>query len=203
MIKNIFTLAVATLMAMTVGAQTATKAKSILDKTAAIISNKSGASASFKISGSKTGTMSGRFFIKGNKFKATTPEASMWFNGTTQWTYMNNTEEVNISSPTEGQQMQMNPYKFITLYKTGYALSSKTLKGVYEVHLKATDAKRPIKEMFITINSKTYLPSVVRMLQNGSWTTVNISNFKKENLSDATFTFDPKQYPDAEIIDLR
>jgi len=203
MIKNIFTLAVATLMAMTVGAQTATKAKSILDKTAAIISNKSGASASFKISGSKTGTMSGRIFIKGNKFKATTPEASMWFNGTTQWTYMNNTEEVNISSPTEGQQMQMNPYKFITLYKTGYALSSKTLKGAYEVHLKATDAKRPIKEMIITINSKTYLPSVVRMLQNGSWTTVNISNFKKENLSDATFTFDPKQYPDAEIIDLR
>ncbi|MBP5507741.1 MAG: hypothetical protein J6Y23_07855, partial [Prevotella sp.] len=92
--KKIFTLAIATIMAMTAGAQTATKAKSILDKTAAIISNKSGASASFKVSGSKTGTMSGRIFIKGNKFKATTPEASMWFNGNTQWTYMNNTEEV-------------------------------------------------------------------------------------------------------------
>lgn len=203
MTKKIITLSIAALMAMTAGAQTATKAKTILDKTAAIVSNKSGASANFKISGTKTGTMSGRIFIKGNKFKATTPEASMWFNGSTQWTYMNNTEEVNVSSPTESQQVQMNPYKFITLYKTGYALSSKTLKGAYEVHLKATDNKRSIKEMYITINSKTYLPSVVRMMQNGNWTTVNISNFKTENLSDATFTFNPKEYPDAEIIDLR
>ena len=203
MTKNIITLAIVTLMVMTAGAQTATKAKSILDKTAAIVSNKSGSSANFKISGSKTGTLSGRIFIKGNKFKATTPEASMWFNGTTQWTYMNNTEEVNVSSPTENQQAQMNPYKFITLYKSGYALSSKTVKGAHEVYLKATDSKRSIKEMYITINSKTYLPSQVRMLQGGKWTTVSISNFKAENLSDATFTFNPKQYPDAEIIDLR
>ena len=203
MTKNVFTLAIAALMAMTAGAQTATKAKSILDKTAAIVSNKSGASANFKISGAKTGTMSGRIFIKGNKFKATTPDASMWFNGSTQWTYMNDTEEVNISSPAESQQAQMNPYKFITLYKSGYALSMKTLKGQYEVHLKATDAKRSIKEMYITINSKTYLPSQVKVLQGGKWQTVSISNFKTENLSDAIFTFNPKQYPDAEIIDLR
>ncbi len=203
MTKNIITLAIATLMAMTAGAQTAAKAKSILDKTAAIVSNKGGASADFKISGGKTGTMSGRIFIKGNKFKATTPEASMWFNGTTQWTYMSNTEEVNVSTPTESQQAQMNPYKFITLYKAGYALSSKTLKGQYEVHLTSTDNKRPIKEMFITINSKTYQPTQVRMLQGGKWTTISISHFKSENLSDATFTFNPKQYPDAEIIDLR
>lgn len=203
MTKNIITLAIAALMAMSAGAQTANKAKSILDKTAAIVGNKSGASANFKITGTKSGTLSGRIFIKGNKFKATTPTASMWFNGTTQWTYMNDTEEVNVSSPSEGQQVMMNPYNFIMLYKTGYALSSKTLKGAYEVYLKANDNKRAIKEMYITINSKTYLPSQVKMLLNGKWQTVSISNFKTENLSDATFTFNPKQYPDAEIIDLR
>ena len=203
MTKNIITLAIAALMAMSAGAQTANKAKSILDKTAAIVGNKSGASANFKITGTKSGTLSGRIFIKGNKFKATTPTASMWFNGTTQWTYMNDTEEVNVSSPSEGQLVMMNPYNFIMLYKTGYALSSKTLKGAYEVYLKANDNKRAIKEMYITINSKTYLPSQVKMLLNGKWQTVSISNFKTENLSDATFTFNPKQYPDAEIIDLR
>ena len=203
MTKNIITLAIAALMAMSAGAQTATKAKSILDKTAAIVGNRSGASANFKITGTNSGTLSGRIFIKGNKFKATTPNASMWFNGTTQWTYMNDTEEVNVSSPTEGQQAMMNPYNFIMLYKTGYALSSKTLKGAYEVYLKANDSKRAIKEMYITINSKTYLPSQVKVLQGGKWQTVSISNFKTENLSDAIFTFNPKQYPDAEIIDLR
>lgn len=203
MMKRILTLALAIITVMAAGAQTSNKAKSILDKTASIVGNKGGASAQFKISGAKTGTMSGTIYIKGNKFKAVTPEASMWYNGQTQWTYMKNTDEVNVSSPTEGQQAQMNPYKFITLYKSGYALTSKTVKGAYEVHLTATDKKRAIKELYITVNSKSYLPSAVRLLQNGQWTTIQISNFKASNLSDGLFSFDPKQYPDAEIIDLR
>ena len=57
--------------------------------------------------------------------------------------------------------------------------------------------------MTITVNSKTYLPSVVKMLQGGKWTTVVISNFKAMNLSDAKFTFNSKDYPQAEVIDLR
>jgi hypothetical protein len=71
------------------------------------------------------------------------------------------------------------------------------------VHLKAQTASQPIKEMTITVNSKTYLPSVVKMLQGGKWTTVVISNFKAMNLSDAKFTFNSKDYPQAEVIDLR
>ena len=79
----------------------------------------------------------------------------------------------------------------------------KTLTGAYEIHLKAKDAKQSIKEMYITVNSKTYLPSLVKMQQGGKWSTISISNFKAQNLSDALFTFNPKQYPDAEVIDLR
>ena len=203
MTRRIFTFVLVALMAMTAGAQNASKARKVLDKTASIVNNKGGASANFKISGAKTGTMTGTISIKGNKFQANTPDASVWYNGKTQWAYMKSTDEVNISDPNEAQQAQMNPYKFITLYKSGYALSMKTLAGTYEVHLTATDAKRPIKEMYITINSKTYLPTTVKMLQGGKWSTITISNFKTANLSDATFVFNPKNYPDAEIVDLR
>ena len=203
MTRRLITLFFASVLALTAGAQNASKAKSILDKTAKIVSHKGGASANFKITGSSTGTLSGKISIKGNKFQATTPDASVWYNGKTQWAYMNDTEEVNVSTPTDAQQAQMNPYKFITLYQKGYDLSMKTLSGAYEVHLKAQNAKQSIKEMYITVNSKSYLPTTVKMLQGNKWSTVSISNFKTQNLSDATFTFDPKKYPDAEIIDLR
>lgn len=190
------------LCGMTVQAQNAAKARQILDKTAAIVGNKGGASANFTITGAKANA-SGKISIKGNKFTATTPDATIWYDGKTQWTYMKSTEEVNISTPNETQQAQMNPYKFITMYKNGYTLGMKNVSGAYEIHLVAQDSKRGIKEMYITVNSKTYLPTKVRLRQGSNWTTITISNFKSANLSDGIFTFKSKDFPNAEVIDLR
>ena len=201
--KRILTIALALTLTLGMNAQNAVKAKQILDKTAAIVSNKGGASASFTINSKKTGNTSGTILIKGNKFHATTPQASVWYNGKTMWTYMKNSDEVNVSTPSEGQQAQLNPYHFINLYKKGYTMSMKNVKGGYEVHLVAQNAKQPVKEMYITVNSRTYLPMTVKMLQGGAWTTVTISKFKAMNLSDTKFTFNSKDYPHAEVIDLR
>ena len=84
------------------------------------IGNKKGATANFKMSSPKFGSASGSITIKGNKFNARTPQAIVWFNGKTQWSYMKKTNEVNVSNPTQAQQMSMNPYTFIHIYKTGY-----------------------------------------------------------------------------------
>ena len=116
---------------------------------------------------------------------------------------MKNTEEVNVSTPTDAQKGQMNPYTFITLYKSDYSLGMKNVKTGYEIHLVATDKKKSIKEMYITINSKTNLPTKVKISNGKTWTDITISNFKAANLSDQLFTFNPKEYPNAEIIDLR
>jgi len=183
-------------------AQNATKARQILDKTAAVVGNKSGASASFTMSG-KYGNASGTIIIKGRKFHARTGQAIVWFDGKTEWTYMKNTEEVNITTPTEAQQQAMNPYQFINIYKNGFTLGMKTVGANYQVHLTAQNKKRSIQEMYILINKSTYKPVQVKMRQANGWTTINISKFKASNISDATFIFNPKNYPDAEIIDLR
>ena len=127
----------------------------------------------------------------------------MWFDGKTEWTYMKNTDEVNITTPTEAQQQAMNPYQFINIYKNGFNLGVKTIGSNYQVHLTAKDKKRSIQEMYILINKSTYKPLQVKMRQANGWTTINISQFKATNISDATFIFNAKNYPDAEIIDLR
>ena len=58
-------------------------AKQVLDKTAATVSNKAGASASFTIKGNNMNA-SGTIAIKGKKFHASTPQATIWFDGKTQ-----------------------------------------------------------------------------------------------------------------------
>ena len=132
-------------------------AQQVLDKTAAVIGNKKGATANFKMSSPKYGSASGTITIKGNKFNARTPEAIVWYNGKTQWTYMKKTNEVNVSNPTQAKQMSMNPYTFIHIYKTGYKSSLKTVGSNYQVHLVANNQKRSVAEMYITINKNTLM----------------------------------------------
>ena len=179
------------------------QARAILDKTSKVIGHKSGVSASFTLNNPTTGNASGTIAVKGGKFNARTPQAIVWFNGKTQWTYMKKNNEVNISTPTQAQQQMMNPYTFINVYKTGYKMSSAKAGASYEVHLVAQNQKRSIQEMYVTVNSKTYVPSRVKMKHNGRWYTVTISNFSAKKQPDSLFTFNSKDYPSAEVIDLR
>ena len=112
------------------------------------------------------------------------------------------TNEVNISTPNEAKRMSMNPYTFISMYKNGYNLSMTTKGGNYVVHMVAQNKKRSVPEAYITI-SKSYKPSVVRMRQGNDWTTIYVNNFVAKNQPNSKFSFNAKDFPKADVIDLR
>ena len=89
------------------------------------------------------------------------------------------------------------------MYKNGYAYTLKKKGNNYEIHLTAKDKKRGIQEMYLLVNQKTSVPSQIRMRQKKGWTTISISQFKQANLSDGIFRFNSKDFPNAEVIDLR
>ena len=197
--KRIGIIMVAALMSMGSFAQSA---KAVLDKAAGTITAQSGVKANFKMT-TANGSTSGTIAIKGKKFYATTPQAKVWFDGKTQWTYLKNNDEVNVSNPTEAQLQAINPYNFINLYKHGYSYTMNTAGNDYVIHLTASNADRKIKELFISVNKKTYQPKQVKMLQGKKWTTFDINSIKKENIPDSQFRFNAKDFPKAEVIDLR
>lgn len=201
--RKFLLLTIMSVLTLCASADNAGEARKILDKTASVVSKKSGVLANFQISNGKLGHTSGTIAVKGSKFNARTPQATVWFDGKTQWTYMKSTDEVNITTPTKAQQTQMNPLTFINLYKKGYKLSVKTVDGKYEVRMQAQSKGSSIQEMYIVINKTTHIPSQVRMRQKDAWTTINITNFKATPQSDAIFTFNKKDFPSAEIVDLR
>ena len=206
--KRRITQALLTLLALLVAVgmnaqgKTSGNARTILDKVAKNVNRPSGATADFKLSGDGVSS-SGTIAIKGNKFRATTPEGVVWFDGKTQWTYMKSNDEVNVSTPTEAQLQAINPYNFINIYKKGYKLSSKKVENFYEVHLVPTDKNRKIQEMYIIVDANSYHPTHVKMKQKDKWSTVIISQLKTATLSDDMFQFNSKDFPKAEIIDLR
>ena len=140
----------------------AQNATSILDKAASAYEDSNGLTAYFtmqtrsdvqKVSESFDGTVD----IKGDKFVLKTPDMITWFDGTTQWSFVERNEEVNVSTPT-GEELQASG-----------------------------------------------LPASIAVFsKNGISSTIRISKMKTGvNQPDSYFVFNEKDYPDAEIIDLR
>lgn len=193
------TIMIATSIAAT---NTHNEAMKLLDKAAAKVNIKNGATANFSISGDKISKQSGTISIKGNKFHATTASAIVWFNGKTQWTYMKKNDEVNVSNPSAAQQSAMNPYTFLSIYKKGYTLSLEKSASGKQVHLVAQNKQASIPEMYILIDGSNNIKQV-KMCQKGGWVTISITGLTAKSLPDSTFSFNAKDYPQAEVIDLR
>lgn len=193
--KKILTLIFAVLLGVTSYAQ---DAKKTMDKAVAAF-KKSSVSASY----SATGQMNdaGSFALKGNKYRAQGKQATVWFDGKTQWTYMHSTEEVNVTNPNPNKVSVINPYAVLNLYKSGYALSQKKTAAGTLIHMTATGSQA-FQEVYITLDAKLQ-PVKINFKNSKGWTYVTISNYKTAKLSDSTFKFNKKEYPDAEINDLR
>ena len=188
-------------MMMICAAAMAQTPRSVLDRAAAVISNPGGITATFKMTGGM-GNASGTISVKGKKFQASSPVATIWFNGKTMWTYMKKNDEVSISTPNDAQLQKINPYNFINLYKKGYDMMMSSAANSHTVHLTA-QGNQNIQEIFITVDKKSFHPTQVKMLQGKRWTTFDISELKTVTLSDSMFSFNSKDFPQAEVIDLR
>ena len=194
--------ALAFMLSVNAFSQSSADAKKVLDKAAAVVGRRGGAAANFSITGGEVGRTSGSIIIKGNKFKTITPEATIWFDGKTQWAYMKSTNEVNVSTPSEAKRLSMNPYAFITMYKNGYHMSMKATAAAYIVHLQAIHPARSMQEFYVTI-SKTFYPQQIKMLQGKKWVTINISSFRAASHPNSYFRFRHSDAPSAEVVDLR
>lgn len=188
--------------------------RQVLDAAAAVFTKDNGIKADFKadsfIKGDLQGSVSGTMCMQGNKFQMTTPEMITWFDGTTQWSYTKANEEVNISTPTEEELRNINPSTFVNLYKNGYDYKMKetTLRGraCYEITLNAQKKDNQLKTIVLNIDKTTKDLMCVRMYPANSknCTRISIQQLKKgQTFKPSDFVFASKDYPHAEIIDLR
>jgi len=202
------------LISITLSAQKELRAKEILDKTSNTLSKDSGIKATFLLKNYRqhklTGQTEGSISLKGSRFVLETPGTTTWFNGKTQWTYITENEEINISIPTEEELQNINPYSFINLYKKGftYKISEHKIykgKNTYKIILTPEDKKQAISQIELLIEQYSFQPVLIRVnSKKEEETIVEILSYRsKLNIPDNSFTCNEKQYPHAEIIDLR
>lgn len=199
-------------MALSASAQSA---KSVLDKATDAFSRKGIIKAEFTVKnfiGQKQSgqPLTGTIILNGKKFKLKTQGVTTWFDGTTQWTYVPENEEVNVTEPTEEELQAINPYNFLNFYKKGYNCKFGTTrkfagKDIYDVQLVAKDNKTDIKQVVVFIDKKTNQLLQIKFRQGtNNWMSITVNSFVgNQKYPEKTFSFDKEDAPRAEIIDLR
>lgn len=191
------------------------KAVALLEKGALFFENSSGIEASFLLKEQEKGasaihSFEGTLKNKGNRFYLSTPDVETWFDGTTQWSYLKNNEEVNITTPTPEETESVNPIAILRSYKKEYRVNYKGAKQIgtvktEEVELIPKDKENIWSKIYLNLDPLTGTPVLIKLTNKNHQTTeiqfLKINN--KLNLPDSTFVFNKSMYPDAELIDLR
>lgn len=200
--NRIYTLFFLLMLTLSLSAQQDTKAKDILDKTVEKYNQSKGISVIFG------GSQSGKLLLKGEKFQLTTQDVTTWFDGQTQWSYLKQNEEVNISTPTPEELRAINPYAWLSLYKQGFnyrysGVKTREGKQSHEIVL-TPQTKQDIQSITLLIGSD-YEPIYIGILPTeGQMQEFIVHNYRTQlNLNDNAFRFDKSKYPNAEIIDMR
>ena len=198
--KKLFFTLLSVLLPYCLSAQT-DKAKAVLDKVISTLTKDGGIQIDFE------GTESGSIVMKGEKFYLHSGQIQSWYDGKTQWSYVADTEEVNISHPTLEELQGINPYFILINYQENFESSYKGTnthegKQVQEIVLAP---KGKANEQITLWISKSNHPIYIKVVNNGK----PVSEFhvksvrKQEGINDHVFRFNKSLYPNAEIIDLR
>ena len=198
--KKLFFTLLSVLLPYCLSAQT-DKAKTVLDKVISTLTKDGGIQIDFE------GTESGSIVMKGEKFYLHSGQIQSWYDGKTQWSYVADTEEVNISHPTPEELQGINPYFILVNYQENFESSYKGMKThegkqVQEIVLAP---KGNANEQITLWISKTSHPIDIKVENNGKPVSeIHVKNVRKQKeINDHVFRFNKSLYPNAEIIDLR
>ena len=176
-------------LAMPVVAQTS--ARDILQRAAETFRRSGGVSASFAIH-SPEGNSTGFIRLKGEKFVLEAGGMTTWF----------------ISEPTDEELQTLNPYAWLSLYDRGYdvKLLPAESAGQYKIEMVARSTEAQVSRVVLWLERSALQPVKFALTLSGSVepTVITVRDYRTEQTyPDALFVFDPREYPTAEVIDLR
>lgn len=190
-------------------------AKVILDNVSAKFKTYKTVTANFTLSMSKAsdkvdGTEKGVVYIKGPRYRVSISDQEIYSDGDNIWTYDKSTNEVQITKLDPGsntitpQKMFTNFYDKDFLYK----LNGETKKGgktIQEIELTPVDKTKTFFKVLVEVDktSKNIVSTKV-FEKNGNRYVYTFTSMKvNTNLADSLFVFNSKNYPGAEVVDLR
>jgi len=148
----------------------------------------------------------GQIILKNNKYKLNLNSIEIYNNGETQWTYMPDAEEVNISEAVTDEDDYMNPANIFTMYENGftYSLKGETPSGNYQIEL-TPDEIKDFSKIILEIEKDSYkIDKAIMTGTDGNTYSIELKNWDvSKTYPETTFRFNSEDYPSVNVIDMR
>ena len=190
------------------------KAQEILKGVSAKYKSMKSLSATFKITtldqkDKSTSTQTGSLIVKGDKYKLTLKGQEVIGDGTTTWTYLKESNEVQINDGSEKPD-GISPTTIFTIYEKGFATKyigekKEGTKTLQQIELVPDDQKKNYFKIQLFIDKDQKIVNNAKIFnKNGTNFMYAIEQFKMNvDAPETMFTFDQSKYPGVEVVDLR
>ena len=198
-------------------AQKDAKAKEILDKLSQTSRSYKTIQIDFSftlenITGSVTETNEGSVALKRKSYRLHMPAMGMevYSDGKTTWSFLTESNEVNITENEADIDAALNPANLFTIYEKGFKytfVGEESIGGKTSqvIDLFPTDKGREVNKVRLYIDKVKY--QIIRAKtfnKDGNVYTLTMKSMKTDQLlADSYFKFDPAKYPKVEINDMR
>jgi outer membrane lipoprotein-sorting protein len=214
--KNIIITSLIVFLNIASYAQQDPDAKVILDKLSSVTKSHKNIQADFNIvyqndKDNINNNSNGQITMMGDKYKLNFMGTISFFDGKTQWSYLKDANEVNITEPEpDDEDIFNNPKKLFTIYENDFKyqlISNMKENGTnYSlVDLYPKNINEDYSRIRLQINTdKYYLESATIFGKDGSHYNIKITKYVTDlKLDDSFFVFDSKKFPDVEVVDMR
>lgn len=153
----------------------------------------------------QTSSYNGAIIMQGNKYVNYINGTTIWFNGKTMWTLVEENEEVTITEPNASELMSSNPYYFLNSYKKDFNSSLINASGNnYVVQLTPKKQDNDLSKIIITLTKSNYKPTRLQVNTKKNVVDIMIKSYiNHHTYKNSSFTFNPKLYSNVEVVDLR
>ncbi len=183
------------------------KADAILDKLSKKIKDQKSFyiefSSTIKSSATDSKTsMSGKGWVKGDKYYASFGDNTVISNGIKTWTIIKEEKTVYVTDADEEDEESVNPKKLMTIWETGFKskYTKKTKIGgesVHQIYLYPKNTKVDYTYIVLYISESTNeLKRVVMSMRDQTKMTYNLKKFTSNpSVEDSKFVFSKAKYP--------
>lgn len=205
-----------TLASLPLAAQQDPAASEILDRVAAKMKKYSSIQADFSLiiadhKEDNKNTSNGSIIISGDRYKIISAGTTVYFNGTTMWTYVQEDNEVTITEPdSQDDSFLGNPANLLTWYNRDFKYQYRgetTIENtvMHEIDLFPRNLDQPYSRIKLFIDKEKENLSIISSIgKDGVDYSVFLKNLITDKIfADDAFTLDPSRLKKVTVVDMR
>lgn len=147
----------------------------------------------------------GIIYVDGERYALLMDEMKVWCDGSTQWSYMLDIDEIYITEASSEEAQNLSPLYIMEHYREGYNISSVDRGDALLVTLEAVDDEAEISIVELLLEKKQERLVSMNVIMNGQGRLeVLLDGYTAHcGVDDSIYMCDEAEFPTAEIIDMR